>query len=74
MRLCWVLRVCVCSCGRSVRDFLDQSHAWTEEPILDGGGRVLLDVEAVRQEVGGLCGQGLQGRQGKQRREPLLTL
>jgi hypothetical protein len=36
---------------RSVRDFLEQSHAWTEEPILDDDGQVLLDVEAVRHEV-----------------------
>jgi len=36
---------------RSVRDFLEQSHMWTEEPILDDDGRVLLDVEAVQREV-----------------------
>eukprot|EP00882_Tetradesmus_deserticola_P029870 GHRQ01033497.1.p1 GENE.GHRQ01033497.1~~GHRQ01033497.1.p1 ORF type:complete len:381 (+),score=198.64 GHRQ01033497.1:102-1244(+) len=36
---------------RSVRDFLEQSRAWTEEPILDDDGLVLLNVEAVRQEV-----------------------
>eukprot|EP00879_Flechtneria_rotunda_P022627 GHRR01023894.1.p1 GENE.GHRR01023894.1~~GHRR01023894.1.p1 ORF type:complete len:968 (+),score=348.72 GHRR01023894.1:492-3395(+) len=36
---------------RSVRDFLEQSHAWTEEPILDDDGAVLLNVEMVRQEV-----------------------
>jgi hypothetical protein len=36
---------------RSVRDFLEQSRAWTEEPILDDDGYVLLNVEAVRQEV-----------------------
>jgi hypothetical protein len=34
-----------------VRDFLEQSRAWTEEPILDDDGMVLLNVEAVRQEV-----------------------
>lgn len=36
---------------RSVRDFLEQSHMWTEEPILDDDSRVLLDVEAVQAEV-----------------------
>lgn len=36
---------------RSVRDFLEQSHMWTEEAILDDDGQVLLDVEAVQQEV-----------------------
>lgn len=36
---------------RSLRDFLEQCHMWTEEPILDDDGRVLLDVEAVQQEV-----------------------
>lgn len=36
---------------RSVRDFLEQSHMWTEEPILDDDSQVLLDVEAVQREV-----------------------
>ena len=36
---------------RSVRDFLEQSHMWTEEAILDDDGQVLLDVEAVQREV-----------------------
>lgn len=36
---------------RSVRDFLEQSRAWTEEPILDDDGQVLLNVEAVHSEV-----------------------
>jgi 2-iminoacetate synthase ThiH len=34
-----------------VRDFLEQSHMWTEEPILEDDSRVLLDVEAVQAEV-----------------------
>lgn len=34
-----------------MRDFLEQSRAWTEEPVLDDDGQVLLNVESVRQEV-----------------------
>lgn len=48
---CAVLCVCNPQLWRSVRDFLEQSHMWTEEPILDDDSRVLLDVEAVQAEV-----------------------
>lgn len=47
----WVVCCCGLQLWRSVRDFLEQSHMWTEEPILDDDSRVLLDVEAVQREV-----------------------
>lgn len=43
--------VAVMQLWRSVRDFMEQSRAWTEESILDDDGQVLLNVESVRQEV-----------------------
>lgn len=42
---------CCCQLWRSLRDFVAQSHAWTEDAILDDDGAVLLNIEAIRAEV-----------------------
>ena len=35
----------------SLRDFVDQSHAWTEDAILDDDGGLLLNMEAIKVAV-----------------------
>lgn len=35
----------------SLRDFVEQSHVWTEDAILDDDGAVLLNIESIRAAV-----------------------
>ena len=37
---------------KSLYDFMEKSHAWTEDPILDESSRGQMDIESIRAEVG----------------------